>query len=94
MIKKPTGITTIEKNSDKEMYVHIGYRITFDCAGWWSFNDDSNSLNNVIFFGVDNNSTFHAGNCKNNFLGLRRGPIFYANGSFGSPEKKGYYSFW
>lgn len=76
------------------MYVHIGYRITFDCAGWWSFNDDSNSLNNVIFFGVDNNSTFHAGNCKNNFLGLRRGPIFDANGSFGPPEKKGYYSFW
>ena len=28
------GATSIEKNSDKEMYVYSGYGITFDSAGF------------------------------------------------------------
>ena len=34
--------------------MHIGYGITFDSAGWWSF--DNGSARNVIIFGVDNSS--------------------------------------
>ena len=42
------------KNSDKEKYVYSGYGITFDSAGWWSF--DNGNAGNVIIFGIDNSS--------------------------------------
>ena len=42
----------------------------------------------MVIFGVDNSSSFHADNCKNNFLILGKDPTFGINGSFGSPEKK------
>ena len=44
-------------------------------------------LKNVIFC-VDNSSSSHADNRKNDFLLLREGDIFCINGSFGVPEKK------
>ena len=46
--------------------MYSGYGIAFDGAGEWSFNYDS--ARNIIIFGVDNNSSSHAGNQKNDFL--------------------------
>ena len=42
----------------------------------------------LIIIGVDNSSSSHSGNGKNNFLILGNGPTFGINGSFGLPEKK------
>ena len=42
-----------------------GYRITFDGADFWSFDNDT--ARNVKTFGVDNVSSSHSDNCKNNF---------------------------
>ena len=67
------------KISDKEKYVYSGYGITFDSAGKWSF--DNGTARNVIITGVDNSSSSHSDNCKNNFLILGDGPIFGVNGS-------------
>ena len=47
-------------------YMYSGYRITFDSAGSWSFDNDS--ARNVVIFGVDNSSSSHAENWKNNFF--------------------------
>ena len=52
----------------------------------WSYNSDP--AGNVIVFGVDNSSSSHSGNCKNNFLVLGEDLTFEINKSFGSPEKK------
>ena len=57
--------TSVVNNSDKEKYLYRGYGITFDSAGSWSFN--SNTARNVIIFAVDNSSSSHADNHKNNF---------------------------
>ena len=80
------GATNMIKNSDKEKYVYSGYRITFDSANSWSFDNDL--ARNVITFGVDNSSSSHSDNRKNNFLILGNRPTYGINGSFGSPEKK------
>ena len=48
------GAMNIVKNSDKEKYVYSRYRITFDSACSWSFNNDFSR--NVIIFCVDNSS--------------------------------------
>ena len=63
--------------------MYSGYRIA-DGKGSWSFNDDFG----VLMFGVDNSSSFHTDNRKNEFLILDKGGIFGINGSFGAPEKK------
>ena len=65
---------------------YSGYRITFDSAGFWSFDNDT--ARNVIVFGVDNNSSSHADNGKSNFFELVEGLAHGINGSFGSAEKK------
>ena len=80
------GATNIVKNGDKEKYVYNGYRKAFDSAGSWSFDDDFGR--NIIIFVVDNNSSSHSENCKNNFLILREVPTYGINGSFDSVEKK------
>ena len=69
----------------KEKYVYRGYGITFDSAGSWSFYNDLDR--NVIRFDVDNSSSSHSENRKNNFLVLGDGPTYGINGSFGSSEK-------
>ena len=66
--------------------MYRGYRITYDSAGSWSFDNDI--ARNVINFGVDNSSSSHADNPKNNFSVLGKGPTFGINGRLGSPEKK------
>ena len=75
------GATHIVKNSIKEKYVYRGYRITFDRAGSWSFDNDS--VRNFIVFGVDNSISSHADNRKNK----GKGPKFGINGSFISLKK-------
>ena len=59
------GATSIVKNSDKEKYVYSGYGITFDSASSWGFNNDT--ARNIIISSVDNSSSSHAENRKNNF---------------------------
>ena len=66
--------------------MYIGYGITFDSAGSWSFDNDI--ARNLIMFGVDNSSSSHADNCKNNFLVLGEGATFAINRRFGSPDIK------
>ena len=80
------GASSLVKNRDKEKYVHSGFGITFESAGSWSFENDISS--NVIIFGVDNSSSAHADNHKNNFLVLGQALTFGINGRFGLPEKK------
>ena len=60
--------------------MYNGYRIIFGSAGPWSFDNDI--VRNVIIFGVDNSSSFHAGNRKNERLVLDEGPAFRINGRF------------
>ena len=67
-------------------YVYYGYGITFNSAGSWSFDNDF--VRNFISFCVENSSSSHSDNQKNNFLILGEGPTYGINGSFGSPEKK------
>ena len=66
--------------------VYSGYRLTFDSAGSWSFDNDF--AINIRSFGVDNSSSSHSDNRQNNFLILGEDPTYGVNGSFGSPEKK------
>ena len=79
------GATNLVKNSDREKYVYSGYGMTFDSAGSWSFDNSTNR--NVILFGIDNSSSSHADNRKNNFSILGECPNNRINGSFGSPDK-------
>ena len=67
-------------------YVYSGCRITFDSASPWSF--DNHFATNVIIFDVDNSSSSHSDNRKNNFLILGEGPTYGIHRSFWSPEKK------
>ena len=82
------GLADTVKDSNKEKYVCSDYGIAFD--GWsgseWSFGNDY--PRNVIVFGVDNSSSSHNDNLKNNFLIFGEGDTFGINGSFGAPEKK------
>ena len=80
------GATNIVKSSDKEKYVYSGDGIAFDGKVEWSFGKDY--ARNVLMFVVDNSSSSHADNLKNNFLVLGEGNTFGINGSFGAPEKK------
>ena len=74
------GVTSIVKSSDREKYVYSGYGIAFVGKGEWSFGNDS--AKNVIIFGVDNSSSSHTDNLKN------EGPSFGINGSFGASKRK------
>ena len=80
------GATNVVKNSDREKYVHSGYRIAFEGKSLWSFSDDF--ARNVIIFGIDNSSLSYTDNLKNYFLILGEGNTFGINSSFGVPEKK------
>ena len=66
--------------------MHRRYGLTFDSEGSWSFGNVF--ARNVIIFGADNCWSFHVDNRKNNFLALRKGPIYGISGSFGLPENK------
>ena len=66
--------------------MYNGYRISFDSASSWCFDNDI--ARNVIIFGVDNSSSSHADIRKNNFLVLGESPTFGINERFDLPEKK------
>ena len=53
--------------------------------GSWSFGNDF--ARNVVIFSVDNSSSSHTDNRKNNFLVLGEGPTQGINDSTGSAEK-------
>ena len=74
------------KNGDKEKCVYSGFGITFDSGNSRSFGNDF--ARTAVILGVDNSSSSHADNCKNNFLVLGEDPAYDINGSFGSREKK------
>ena len=57
------GATNTVKNSDKEKYLYNGYEIGLDRKGSWSSNDDT--ARNAITFGVDNSSSSHTNNLRN-----------------------------
>ena len=54
--------------------MYSGYRIAFDGKDSWSFRDDFSR--NVIIFGVDNSSSSHTDNLKNDFIILGDGDTF------------------
>ena len=58
--------TSIVKNSDKEKWVYSDYVIAFDRKVTWSFGHDY--ARNVVIFNVDNSSSSHSDNSKNNFF--------------------------
>ena len=57
--------------------------MTFDSAGSWTFDNDT--ARNVITFGVDNGSSSHAENAKNDVFVVKRRSNLR---NFVSPEKK------
>ena len=59
------GATSILKNNYTEKWMYSGYGIAFDRKVEWSFGNDY--ARDVIIFGVDNSSSSHADNCKNDF---------------------------
>ena len=68
--------------------MYSGYGITFDREGLWSFENDLATV--TVIFAVDNSSSSHSDNDKNNFLILGGSPTYGINCSFGLPEKKGF----
>ena len=64
----------IVKGSDKERWVHSCYVIAFNGAGLWNFGNDF--AKNIVIFGVDYSSSWHANSRKNNFLVLGEGPTY------------------
>ena len=66
--------------------MYSGYGITLHGAGSWNF--DNSFARNVVIVGVNNSSSPHADNHKNNFSVLGEGPTSDINWSFGSSEKK------
>ena len=55
-------------------YVCSGYRIAFDGKGSWSFQDDF--VQKDIVLRVENSSSSHTDNLKNDFLILGEGDTF------------------
>ena len=51
--------------------MEYGYGPTFDRAGSWNFGNDY--VGNFVAFGIDNSSSSHTDNHKNNFLVLGEG---------------------
>ena len=78
------GVNNIVKNSNEEKWVYSCYGIAFNGANSSNFGNDD--ARNVIF-GVDDSSSSHTDNRKNNFLVWGNSPTYGINGSFGSTEK-------
>ena len=78
-------VCNIVKDNDKAKHVYSRNGITFDGKGKWSSGNDF--ARNVTIFEVDNSSTSHTDNFKNDFLVLGEGDTFGINGNFGAPKK-------
>ena len=79
------GTVKLARRAIKEN-VFNGRGIEFDGEGSWSFGNDV--ARNVVISGVDNTSSSHTNNDKNNFLVLGKGPTDCINDSTGTGEKK------
>ena len=66
--------------------MYSGDGIAFDVLGSHSFGNDF--ARNIVIFRVDNSSSSHAYNRKNNFLVLGEGLTDDINGSIGAVQKK------
>ena len=64
--------------------MYNGYGMAINGAGSWSFSNDF--PRNVIIFCIDNSSSSHTDNCKNNFQSKVR-PTDNINGSINTAEK-------
>ena len=63
----------LNKNADTDKYGYSGYGIEFDARSQFSLPDGSWGKN-IIIFGVDNSSSTHFDNRKNDILVLSKGP--------------------
>ena len=79
------GTVKLVRNTTKSRFTCNVRVIAFDGEGSWSFGNGF--ARNVVIFGVDNSSSSHTDNQKNNFLVLREGPTQGINDSTGSAEK-------
>ena len=61
--------------------------MAFDGEGLWSFANDF--VRNIVIFGVDNSSSSHTDNQKNNFVVLGEGQTYGTDDSTGAAEKNG-----
>ena len=79
------GFTNIEKTSDKAKLVYSSYGIGFDgdrfVDFWYNFDKKK------MFFDIDNSSSSHSENQKNNFLVLCKGSTYDVNEGFASAER-------
>ena len=75
--------TTIVK---KSMCILAMCILAFDGRSEWNFVNDF--TRNVAIFDVDNSSSSHNNNCKDNFLVLGKGDTFGINRNLGATEKR------
>ena len=80
------GTGKLLRNAIKSKFTYNGQGIPFDGEGSWSF--DNAFARNAIIFGVDNTSSSHTDNRKNNFLVLSEGLIDGINDSTDAAERK------
>ena len=71
----------IIRNVDRRKFTYNGQEIAFDGKGYQSFDNDY--AKNVVTFLVDNSSSSHTDNLKNNFSVLDEGPTKGINDSVG-----------
>ena len=73
-------------NADKNKFTCNGQEIEFDRKDIWNYENDF--ARNVLIFGVDNTSSSHTDNQKNNFVVLGEGPTKDMRDRAGAAEKK------
>ena len=78
------GTVKLTRKADKSKFTYNGRGIEFDGRGYWG--SDNDTARNVVIFGVDNSSSSHIDNPKNNFLALGEEPTRGINGSVGTAE--------
>ena len=66
------GAVKLTKNADPDKYVYSGYSIGFDSRSQFSWADENNGKNAIIF-GVDNSYSVHIDNRNKNILVLGKG---------------------
>ena len=80
------GTVKLVRNEIKSKFTYNDRRITFDGEDSWTFGN--NFAGNVLISSVDNSSSSHTDNQKNNFLVLGEVPTQGINDSTGAAEKK------
>ena len=75
------GVVKLTRNAIKRKFIYNAYRIALDGGGSWILSNDFDQ--NGVIFGVDNSSSKHSENGKNNILILGEGPSDDMNDSVG-----------